>query len=363
MKRHKIFIVALATFFGVLSVASLNAGEVELNKKFDKEFNVDKSTNLLIDNRFGQVSIENWDKSSILIEVLITVENSNKERAERMLSAIDITLEQLGNEVRGITKVDERLMKSASSLFNIGSSSKEINIDYTVKMPKHIDVNLKNKYGDMFIDELTGHTEINLKYGNLKANRIIYGSNDPLSMLTLGYGNASIDEVDWMRFDIKYANVDVVKGKALVVLSKYSKVSVSKVSSLVVDSKYDTYTIGTIANIVGESGYTTYRINKLGKKLDIKSRYGDVRIEEVADMFESISFEGKYASIYAPIGSSVSYKIDGEASYGGLKYNSPARVNRVERTNSLSVNGTVGEKQSPKASVKVNVKYGSAQLR
>ena len=230
-------------------------------------------------------------------------------------------------------------------------------------MPKHLNVNLTNKYGDIFIDELTGHSKIDLKYGNLKANRIIYGSSDPLAMLTLGYGNASIDEVDWMRFDIKYANVDIVKSKALVVLSKYSKISVDMASSMVVDSKYDTYTIGTIANLVGDSGYTTYRLKKLDKKLDVRTRYGDVRIEDVANTFESITFEGSYASLYAPIASSVSYQFDGEASYGGLNYNTPARVNRIESSNKLSVNGRVGERENPNAMVKVRVRYGSARLR
>ena len=363
MKPIRFYTIILMTMFATLGLATHQVQANRLTKKFQEEFKADKETLLKIDNRFGQVSIENWDNNSISIEVEVTVEHTSRDRAERMLSAIDISLEKVGNEVRGITSIDERIMRSLGNVFNFSSSNKEISIDYTIKMPKHLSVNLKNKYGDIFIDELTGHAEIDLKYGNMKANRILYGSNSPLSMLTLGYGNASIDEIDWMRFDIKYANLDIVKGTAMVVLSKYSKIGVSQVSSMVVESKYDTYTIGTIANIVGESGYTTYRVRKLGKKLDIRTRYGDVRIDEVDDGFESIAFVGNYASLYAPISSNVSYNFDGEASYGGLNYHTPARVNRTERTNSLAVNGTVGEKENPNASVKVRVRYGSARLR
>ena len=362
MKTYKTFLSVLVALTVVFTTATVNSYANKLNKTFKQEFKADKESIVKINNRFGQVSIENWENNSVLIEVEVTIEHPSRDRAERMLSAISITLEQVGKEIRGITQIDDKLIRSVSNI-NFGSSSKEIRIDYKVKMPKHLNVNLTNKYGDIFIDELTGHSKIDLKYGNLKANRIIYGSSDPLAMLTLGYGNASIDEVDWMRFDIKYANVDIVKSKALVVLSKYSKISVDMASSMVVDSKYDTYTIGTIANLVGDSGYTTYRLKKLDKKLDVRTRYGDVRIEDVANTFESITFEGSYASLYAPIASSVSYQFDGEASYGGLNYNTPARVNRIESSNKLSVNGRVGERENPNAMVKVRVRYGSARLR
>jgi hypothetical protein len=362
MKPLKLFLLAFTVLFIGTSTYTVNAFGNKLNKIYQKEFSVDKGTVLVIENKFGQVSIENWDKNSISIEVEVTVEHSSRDRAERMLSAISVTLEQVGNEVRGITQIDERIMKSISSI-NLGSSTKEMRIDYKIRMPKNVDANLTNKYGDIFIQELTGLTKIDLKYGNLKANRIIYSSNNPLSILTLGYGNASIDEVDWMRFDIKYGNLDVEKAVAMVILSKYSKLSVSQASSMVVESKYDTYNIGNISNLVAESGYTTYRIKRLGKLLDVQTRYGDVRIDELLPRFESISFNGSYASLYVPIPENSSYEIDGEASYGGITYNTPARVNRIESNNKLSINGRVGTDEKSNAKVRVRVRYGSARLR
>jgi hypothetical protein len=362
MKTSRFFLAATITLMLVVAAGSNSLLASKQTKTFNKEFKVDKHTQLYISNRFGQVVVENWDKNLITIDVEVTVEHSSKERAERMLAAISVTLEQVGDEVRGVTEIDDKLMKSVSN-FSFGNSSKELRIDYKIKMPKHLNVTLRNKYGDMFIDELTGLSNIDVKYGNLKANRIVYGNSEPLNLLTLGYGNASIDEVDWMRFDIKYANLDIVKGQALVMLSKYSKISADQVSSLVLESKYDNVNIGSITNLVGESGYTTYRIKRLAKKLNVKTRYGDVRIEEVDNAFESIDFEGGYASIYAPIAESVSYSIDGEASYGGISYGDPARVNRIESNNKLGVNGRVGSNEKSTTSVKIRVKYGSARLK
>jgi hypothetical protein len=365
MKTSRFFSIALVGLligFSISSNGALFNFNNKLNKTFQKEFKVHKGTQLTIENRFGQVNIENWDKNSVSIEVEVTVEHTSRDRAERMLAAINVILEESGNEIRAITEIDEKLMKSFGS-FNFSSSSKEFRIDYRVKMPSNVDISLKNKFGDIFIDQLTGHSRIELKYGNLKANRIYYGSAENLSFLDLGYGNASIDEVNWMKFDVKYANVTIVKAVAVVMLSKYSKFSVDQVSSIVTESKYDTFTIGRIANIVGESGYTTYRINRLDKKLDITTKYGDVRLAEVANNFESITFNGSYASLYAPIDQAVSYTIDGQSSYGGISYNTPARVNRIESSNKLTVNGTVGDNPNASPKVIVNVRYGSAKLR
>lgn len=362
MKSNRLYAkLVLVVLLSFTSSLQLLYGK-ELSKTFSQEFKVDKQTELYISNRFGQVVVENWNNNAISIEVEVKVEHPSADRAERMLSAISVTLDQVGNQVRGVTEIDERMMRSVSN-FNFGTSTKELSINYKIKMPKHIDADLRNKYGDMFIDELTGQSMIDVKYGNLKANRIVYGSSDPLSQITLGYGNASIDEVSWMKLDIKYANLDIVKGHALVVISKYSKISVEQVSSVVLESKYDNYTLGSIANLVGESGYTNYRIENLGKKLDVKSRYGDVRLESVANDFESLSFEGSYGSIYAPIPESVSYNIKGEASYGGISYHSPARVSRIESNNKLTVDGYVGSNENSKSSVKVKVRYGSARLK
>ncbi|MDY0199876.1 MAG: hypothetical protein RBR40_02690 [Tenuifilaceae bacterium] len=346
-----------------ISTLSGNLMAAKLNKTYSKEFAVSNNTQLYISNRFGLVQIENWEKNAIAIEVEVLVEHSSTEKAERMLEAITVSLEQVGTQVRGITEIDERLMKLVGN-FNFGSSTKDMQINYKIRMPKSVNSVLRNKYGDMFIDELTGLTDIDLKYGNLKANRIVYGKKDTLSTLKLGYGNASIDEVDWMSFSIKYANLSIVKGQAVVIVSKYSKLNFDSVNSAVIESKYDNVYLGTIANIVAESGYTNYKIKELTKSLSVVSRYGDVKIENVANTIQTLSFEGAYSSIYAPIHESVSYNIDGEVSYGEVYYNNNyAKVNLVESNRKVQVNGVIGQAPNPSAKVIFRVRYGSARLK
>lgn len=361
MRTFRNILLALGVLLITIPLTSTDANAEKLNKTYNKEFSTEKGNQVTIENRFGQVNIENWDKNAVSITVEVTVEHNSADKAQKMLDAINVTIEKVGDEIKAVTEIDEKAFRISSG-FNFSSSSKEFSIDYNVKMPKDLNLDLYNKFGDAFINEITGHADIKIKYGNLKANRIFRGSEEPLSSLTLGYGDASIEEVDWMKLDIKYANLSITNGKALVLISKYSKISVENASSLVVESKYDGINIGNISNIVGESGYTTYKIGKIGKKLSITTRYGDVKVQEVAPTLQELVYRGSYASLSAPIPASVSYQIDATASYGGLSYNSQAKVSRIENNSKVSVNGIVGSNENTKTKVSVTVKYGSANL-
>lgn len=342
------------------TTAPVAVGQERVAKTYQKEFSLTDNSSIYLENRFGQMNIENWDKNSISITVEIKLDYPEGDKAARLLKAINIEFNQLGDDISAITKIDEDFMRSWGNLFD--SDSKDFSIDWEVKMPKQSNITLVNKYGDIFINELTGKCKIELKYGNLKANRILRDNTDPLSNLTIGYGNATIDEVSWFKADIKYAKLNIVKAKAVVLISKYSKVSIDQVSSVVSESKYDTYSIGAVSNFVGEGGYTTYRFEELTKKLDLTVKYGEVKIDRIPATFESIKFIGGYTSINAGIDPLASYYLTADVAYGNIKYNPESKLNRIEGTTHTEVDGLVGKDENTKSKVSIIVKYGSARL-
>jgi len=358
MKSTKLLSALLLISLITASIAAV--GQERVAKTYQKEFPLTDNSNVYLENRFGQMNIENWDKNSISITIEIKVDYPEGSKADRLVKAINIEFSQVGDNISAITSIDEDFMHSWSKIFD--SDSKDFSIDWEVKMPKQANLDINNKYGDIFINELTGKCKIELKYGNLKANRIIRDNNDPLSSLTIGYGNVSIDEVNWFKADIKYAKLNITKAKALVLVSKYSKVYIDQVSSIVSESKYDTYSIGTISNFVGEGGYTTYRIDELTKKLDITVKYGDVKIGKIPASFESIKFNGGYSGINAKIDPTASYFLNADIAYGSIKYNSQSRLNRIEEPTHTEVDGLVGNDKNTKSKVSITAKYGSVRL-
>ena len=349
-------------FFTLITVVSLAfKGEEKVTKIFSKECNLTDNSNVYIENRFGQVNIENWDKNTISIMIEIKAEHPNRNKAEKILNAINIEFSQSGDDISAITKIDEDMMKSWNTHFS-DNSSKEFSIDWEVKMPKQTNLHIYNKYGDIFIDELSGQAKIELKYGNLKANKILRDNSDPLSSLQLAYGNASIDEVNWFKIELKQSKISIIKVVAIVSVTKNSSISIKQVNSMVTESKHDSYDIGKIKNFICNGEYSNFNIIELTKKLEITSNYGDISIESIPSLFESIKFVANYSSIYAKIDPTASYYLDADIKFGNIKYNTPANVNKIESPSHIEANGIVGKNKSTSSKVILNLKYGSAKL-
>ena len=358
----KAFFRIPATLFFLMSSLSGFSASLELSKQYDREFKVSPASKLYVENKYGQISIESWDKSAIAIHVDVKVENANAERAKAMLDAVDIEFSETENLVSAITRFNENARKSSLRLFP-SSSNTELSINYKIFMPKNIEVELLNKYGNIFVNELNARITVDLMYGNFKANKLGLGDSQPLSSITVGYGDVDITEANWLKVEMKYSNLNIEAAQAMVILSKYSKVYMGRVNSLVLESKYDRYEVGSVMNLEGESGYTDFDISNLGKKFNLTTRYGNVKIIDVSDSFQSIRFEGAYTGLKAGINPNVSYRIDAEAAYGSINFSADkSSVNRIEDNTTIQVSGLVGTNSRTNAEVYIRIKYGNANL-
>jgi hypothetical protein len=343
-----------------LTIVSLTISAQEVTKEFHKEFTAGANTTLDINNKYGDVNIQSWDKDQIVIDVKVTVELPNREKAEKLLGYIDVQFNENGNTISAKTVIDDKF-----NFTGWGFNSKKFSIDYTVKMPAATALNLTNRYGDTDIDKLTGLVELDIKYGNLTAGKLTRGNVKPLSSLNLQYGKGSIEEAGWMDITIRYVgNMEITKSQALLLDSKYSKLSFGETSSVVGESKYDNINIDNIKNLVLENGYTETNIGELTKKLSYNGSYGSFSIDRVPTGFESIDVETHYMGVKLGIDESANYKLDAKVSYGGLSYNEDNFKNqrRNIENNSKEVSGIVGKEESPAATVNVVASYGSVRL-
>lgn len=348
----------LLIFVQILVITSAFAVSEEFSKNLHKEYNADENTLLVIQNKFGDVDINNWDKNQVSIDVTITVDHRNEEKAKELIDYIDVKFNQTGNTIEAITQIDDKFSKWN---FSFNDNEKEFSIDYKVNIPKNIKVDLTNKYGSLFINEIEGHAKINVKYGNLKINKINRDVK-PHNEIYLGYSNGTIEECQWLSLTIKYSKLEIEQSKALIAVTKYSKLYVDKASSIVSESKYDEYRIGKVTNFVSSSAYTGIDINELYKKLEIDNRYGGIDVDYVPANFEEIDIENEYGNIDIGIDPNASYMIDGYAKYADIDYPYESRVSRIKESTSLRVEGLVGTDKNTKSVVKVESKYGNVDL-
>jgi hypothetical protein len=348
----------LLAAFLLVSFFTLKAEEV--TKEFHKEYKAGANTTLDINNKYGDVVIQSWDKDQIVIDVKVTVEIPNREKAEKLLSYIDVQFVENGDLVSAKTVIDDKF-----SFTGWGGDSKKFSIDYNIKMPAGSALSLANKYGNTDIDELHGLVDMDIKYGNLTAGKLTRGNVKPLSSLNIAYGKGTIDEAGWLDMTIRYVgSFSIDKSQALLLDSKYSKLVVGETSSIVGTSKYDNIRITKINNLVLDNGYCDVKIGELTKKLTYSGSYGSFEVENIPAGFDALETDTRYEGVKLAIAESASYRLDAKLSYGGLKYDEEKFRNqkRIVQNNSSEISGTMGDEASPASSVTVSSSYGSVRL-
>jgi hypothetical protein len=346
--------------FIFLFLVSFTLSAQEVSKEFHKEYAAGTNTTLDISNRYGDVIIQSWDKEQVVIDVKVTLEFPNKERAEKLLSYIDVRFSEGDNLISAKTIIDDKF-----NFTGWGSNSKKFSIDYNIKMPFKTALKLANKYGDTEIDELHGLVNLDVRYGDLTAGKLTRGNIKPLSSLNLAYGKGTISETGWLDLTVRYVgNFEIKKSQALLIDSKYSKLSLGETSSIVGESKYDNIRIQSINNLVLENGYTETNIGVLTKKLNYTGSYGSFSIDLIPAGFESLDIETRYMGVKLGIEETANYKLDAKVTYGGLKYNEDNFKNqrRIIENNSTEVTGYIGKEESPASVVNVVASYGTVRL-
>jgi hypothetical protein len=345
-------------FFISLFLISSTISADEVTKEFHKEYAAGTKT-LDINNKYGDVVIQSWDKDQIIIDVKVTVDMSSKERAQNYLDKIDVQFSEGTNVISAKTIIEDNFN------FSGWGDSKRFRIDYNIKMPVGTDLTLLNKYGNTNIDELHGLMDLDIKYGNLTAGKLTRGNTKPLSQLTIAYGKGTIEETGWLNLNERYVgSMEISKSQALLLDSKYSKLILGETSSIVGESKYDNIKIENIKNLVLDNGYTEVNIGELTKKLTYTGNYGSFSIDRIPAGFESLDVETHYMGVKLGIEESASYKLEAKVTYGGLKYNEDNFKNqrRIVENNSHEVSGTVGKEENPTSRVNVLASYGSVKL-
>jgi len=358
MKALKSKSILLLLSIQLFVIFTATAAVQEYTKNLHKEYPADENTLLIIQNRFGNVNINNWDKNEVVIDIIIKVDHKNEEKAKELLSYINVEFSHNSNVISAITSIDDKFNRNIS----FGDSKKEFSINYEVKMPKNIKLDVENKYGNLFINEITGHAMISVKYGNLKANKIIRDNTKPLSEVELAYSDGYIEEIEWLKLTMKYSKLEVEKSKALIAITKYSKLYVTKSSSIVCESKYDVYKIGSLANFVTTAAYTDFKFDEITKKIELENRYGGFSVGYVPKDFELIDIQNEYGSVKLGIDANASYQVIGNAKYGDIDYPATGRVNRIKESTELNIEGTVGNNQNTSSKIKIITKYGSIKL-
>ncbi|MEI7499989.1 MAG: DUF4097 family beta strand repeat-containing protein [Bacteroidota bacterium] len=348
----KIFKIALFAlmFLFLLGIKGAKAHD-EFTKVIKKEFLINPDAQLTVNNRFGKVHCANWDKNSISIEVTITVTARDQEEAAKRFNRISIDFTDSPSAVSAITSFQE----------GKGSGKDQFSIDYMVTMPVTISLDLTNKFGDIYINEVQGKSKINIGYGNLEAKKL--GNSDNLldikfskarvnwikgAVLVLKYSEMSLDYAGSLRLDSKFSDLDAEKIIALNVVFEGGKLSMENSSA--VDSK---------------SKFSDISIQRIEQSLNLDIQYGNCDVHEMPAGFTLVNIRNKYGDVSIGLSEQAKYSLEADLKFCDLEFPSDNAKFSFRSTTPTenSYKGTIGGSDSPMSKVVVHSEYGNVSLK
>lgn len=286
----------------------------EKRKTFEKAYKVSGSDMLAIENKFGKVHINVWNKNEIQVKVDMISRANTEQRAQDVLDRIGIKEARSGNTLS--FKTDLQPMS------NSGNGNRSIEINYTVYMPDTNPLTVNNSFGDVYLAAFKGKTDITVKHGSLKTDRLNNTSNT--IKLTYSQGSCHINYINKGVIDVAYANL----------------------------------TLGGANEIQGASRYSDIRIGNVHNVLNLDLKYGSFKVDNVSKSIRTINLDGGFTPISLNFEDKSAFNFDVTVKYGDFKFDkSNVNITSLERDNtSAEYKGNFGS-ATPKGSVSIISKY------
>jgi hypothetical protein len=326
---------------------------VSKEKKVSGRFSADRGK-LLIDNSYGKLHINTWDKDEVTVDITITAKSKSAGAAQELLDKVSIIEpKNNGSDIYYKTVIGKD--KSAET-------KGEFRIDYVINMPRWHTAAFKNKFGDIDIADVHGKLQIDLEYGDLKAGAMRGSDKD----ITVGFGSATITSIETGNIRSSYSKLSIDKGGSLKVLNQFGKTNIGTVRDLVIDQKYGDLKIGSVNQLKGEAKFAGVTVDKLLKSMQMTvSHSGEAKFEYVGPDVDYINVNSSFSNLYCYFDKAASLTANVEVSFGNVN-NSGGNIS-VSRSKSgnpgQTSNSYHGKIGSGKGSLVMHVSYGNVVFK
>ena len=337
-------------FLFLLGIKGVKAHS-EFTRVIKKEFAVNTDAILTINNRFGKIQCTNWDKNLLSVEATMTVTASDQEEADKLFKHIAVDFTDSPTAVKAITNIQEAG----------GAGKRKFSIDYIVNMPVSINLDLTNKFGDIFVNETQGRTRISLGYGNLEAKKLDNSDN----VLDIKFGKARVNWIKGAVVSLKYSDMHLDYAGSLRLDSKYSNLDAEKIVALNVVFEGGRLNMENSSAVDSKSKFSDIDIQRIDQSLNLDIQYGSCRVHEMPADFTSINVRNKYGNVTIALAEQAKYNLDAELKFCNLDF--PADKAKFSlRSTSPTENiykATIGGSETPVARVNVRSEFGNVKLK
>jgi hypothetical protein len=252
----------------------------ERSKRWDKTYDLSPTGKVHIENKYGNVTINGWERNQVKVSISIEVNHRKDESAEKLLDRIQPKAVQAGNFIQFISEIKDRDANIFAKYFSKANpfdfDKSNVQIDYEVYLPVNAELNITNRFGDIIIDSWKGDLETDVQHGDIYINGNISTAKVDMRFgkfhaRNLGYGNIKMDN----------GTIDVESAQKLKIISSGSDIRLGTISDLELYSSKDEVELESIDALRGDFKFSNADIASVTNELFLTLRIAEVDIQKI----------------------------------------------------------------------------------
>lgn len=284
-----------------------NNGEpewIERKKNITFSYTISSSDKISLDNQFGDIKVNFWDKNEVKVEVTIVANATSEERASNFMKTVDVVGKKSDGQVSIKTIIDRNEGSYNNNTWKGKSGDNEKNsltIDYQVFMPKHNALKIKNSFGNTFLPTFTNVLTVHQSYGKLVAEDITNAQSD----ISLQFCKSSY---------IKSMTGGTLK-------ASYSGIKMENADNLDFNNSFGDIDIKEVGKIDAKISYSSGIIGLIRESSDLKLEFSNgFKLGGIGKNVKELGINASYSPVSITLNDGVSYEFEVKANYGNFSY-------------------------------------------
>lgn len=343
------------------AAASAGKGNQEHRIRLTKEFSVSPGSRVEVNNKYGKIVINIWNKPECKAEIEIVGFGKTNEQARKIAEMVEIQATSPGGQVKLETKYNPSA--GGSWLWGGKRDSRDyVNVNYVISVPPNLGVlALRNNFGDILARELPFRvSDIAINYGFLDI-----GNAAHLLKVTMNYTDkARVGKAVQMQVNANYSNLRCEKVDKLQINSNNSNYTIGNAEVLRLNCNYDDYKINTTGNINLNGNYTDVKTEQLKSTGVFSTNYSDVVIGRLHPTFTALTISGRYSDYKIGMDKNTPFRVTASLRYGDLSAESFEwkDVQSEKKNQNLSFSAITTNATNAAALIRINGSYCDVKL-
>ena len=173
MKPNKICVI-LVIFLVTFAFFDL-AFSTEIRQVFEKTYDFQPQGTLILKNTNGTVTVESWRRNEIEVRAIKKVKAGSRRDAELFMEKVRIEITRSRDRLRIETDYPQKRGDWGFMSWMRGRRKPQVTIEFDIKVPEEIDLDLGTVNGAITVWEINGEVEVHTTNGRIELDNV-YGS-------------------------------------------------------------------------------------------------------------------------------------------------------------------------------------------